>query len=84
MAGTVIAAALVTGINSDLPGQVIASVTRPVFDTASGRHLLIPQGSRLTGRFNSQVAFGQAGSRSAPDGVPTEWVDPTFRVDAVL
>ncbi len=59
MAGTVIPAALVTGINSDLPGQVIANVTDAVYDTATGRHLLIPQGSRLIGRYDSQVAFGQ-------------------------
>jgi len=59
MAGTVIPAALVTGINSDLPGQVIAEVTQPVYDTATGRYLLIPQGSRLIGRYDSQVAFGQ-------------------------
>lgn len=59
MAGTIIPAALVTGINSDLPGQVIASVTEGVHDTASGRYLLIPQGSRLIGRYDSQVAFGQ-------------------------
>lgn len=59
MAGTVIPAALVTGINSDLPGQVIASVTEAVYDTASGRYLLIPQGSKLIGRYDSQVAFGQ-------------------------
>ncbi|CAN7366938.1 TrbI/VirB10 family protein [Acidovorax sp. LjRoot129] len=59
MAGTVIPAALVTGINSDLPGQVIANVTEAVYDTATGQHLLIPQGSRLIGRYDSQVAFGQ-------------------------
>lgn len=59
MAGTVIAAALITGINSDLPGQVLASVTEAVYDSASGRHLLIPQGSRLIGHYDSQVAFGQ-------------------------
>ncbi|MGJ7491453.1 TrbI/VirB10 family protein [Variovorax sp. ZT4R33] len=59
MAGTVIAAALVTGINSDLPGQVIANVTEGVYDTATGRYLLIPQGSRLMGRYDSQVSFGQ-------------------------
>lgn len=59
MAGTIIPAALMTGINSDLPGQVIATVTEPVYDTATGRHLLIPQGSRLIGRYDSQVAFGQ-------------------------
>jgi len=59
MAGTIIPAALVTGINSDLPGQVIATVTQPVYDTVSGRYLLIPQGARLLGRYDSQVAFGQ-------------------------
>jgi type IV secretion system protein TrbI len=59
MAGTIIPAALVTGINSDLPGQVIASVTQPVYDTATGRYLLIPQGSRLIGRYDSQVTYGQ-------------------------
>lgn len=60
MAGTLIAAALVTGIRSDLPGDVIATVTEPVYDTATGRHLLIPQGSRLLGRYNSDVGFGQS------------------------
>jgi type IV secretion system protein VirB10 len=59
MASTVIPAALVTGINSDLPGQVVANVTEAVYDTATGRYLLIPQGSRLIGRYDSQVAFGQ-------------------------
>src|SRR5690606_16470845 len=59
MAGTVIAGALVTGIISDLPGDVIATVTEPVYDTATGRHVLIPQGSRILGRYNSQVSYGQ-------------------------
>jgi type IV secretion system protein VirB10 len=59
MAGTVIAAALITGINSDLPGQVLASVTESIYDTATGHHLLIPQGSRLLGQYDSQIAFGQ-------------------------
>ena len=59
MAGTVIPAALVTGINTDLPGQVIANVTEAVYDTATGRYLLIPQGSRLIGRYDGQVSFGQ-------------------------
>lgn len=59
MAGTVIAAALVTGINSDLPGQIIATVTEPVVDALTGHILLIPQGSRLLGRYDSQIAFGQ-------------------------
>lgn len=60
MAGTVIAAALVTGIKSDLPGDVIGTVTEPVYDTATGKHLLIPQGSRILGRYSSQVSYGQS------------------------
>jgi type IV secretion system protein VirB10 len=60
MAGTVIAGALVTGIKSDLPGDVIATVTEPIYDTATGRYLLIPQGSRMLGRYNSQVSYGQS------------------------
>ncbi|MDA8449212.1 TrbI/VirB10 family protein [Acidovorax sp. GBBC 3332] len=60
MAGSVIPAALVTGIRSDLPGDVIGTVTEPVYDTATGRHLLIPQGSRIFGRYNSQVSYGQS------------------------
>jgi len=59
VAGTVIAGALITGINSDLPGQVLATVTEPVYDSVTGRHLLIPQGSRLIGQYDSQVTFGQ-------------------------
>jgi type IV secretory pathway VirB10-like protein len=59
MAGTIVAAALVTGINSDLPGQAIASVTQNVYDTVSGTYLLIPQGARLLGQYDSQVAYGQ-------------------------
>ena len=60
MAGTVIAAALVTGIKSDLPGDVIGTVTAPVYDTATGRYLLISQGSRILGKYNSQVVYGQS------------------------
>ncbi|WP_312932367.1 TrbI/VirB10 family protein [Stutzerimonas nitrititolerans] len=60
MAGTVIAGALVTGIKSDLPGDVIGTVTEPIYDTATGKHLLIPQGSRILGRYNSQVSYGQS------------------------
>lgn len=60
MAGTLISAALVTGIKSDLPGDVIATVTEPVYDSATGQHVLIPQGSRLLGRYNSQVSYGQS------------------------
>jgi type IV secretion system protein TrbI len=58
-AGTVIPAALITGIHSDLPGQVTAQVTEPVYDTPTGKFLLIPQGARLIGQYDSQVAFGQ-------------------------
>ena len=59
-AGAIIPAALITGIRSDLPGQVIAQVTSPVYDTPTGRYLLIPQGARLIGRYDSQIAFGQS------------------------
>ncbi|WP_029065941.1 TrbI/VirB10 family protein [Labrenzia sp. DG1229] len=59
MAGTIISASLLTGLNSDLPGKVIAQVTSNVFDTATGQHLLVPQGSRLIGSYDSQVSFGQ-------------------------
>lgn len=60
MVGTVIAAALETGIKSDLSGDVIGTVMEPVYDTATGRYLLIPQGSRIFGQYNSQVAYGQS------------------------
>lgn len=58
-AGSVIAASLITGLRSDLPGLVIAQVTERVFDSATGRILLIPQGARLIGGYDSVVAFGQ-------------------------
>lgn len=58
-AGSVIAAALITGIRSDLPGQVTAQVTQSVYDSPTGRTLLIPQGSRLIGDYDAEVAFGQ-------------------------
>lgn len=60
MAGTIIPAAMVTGLNSDLPGQAIATVTEPVYDTVTGGTLLIPQGSRLLGTYDAQVAYGQS------------------------
>lgn len=60
MAGTVISASLITGLDSDLPGMVIGQVTEPVYDTVSGRFLLIPQGARLVGQYDSVVAFGQS------------------------
>ena len=58
-AGTIIPAVLITGVNSDLPGQLIAQVREPVFDTESGQYLLVPQGARLIGFYDHQVAFGQ-------------------------
>ncbi|HEY5409195.1 MAG TPA: TrbI/VirB10 family protein, partial [Caulobacteraceae bacterium] len=58
-AGSLISAALVTAINSDLPGEVIAQVTENVFDTVSGRYLLIPQGSRVIGKYDSLLSYGQ-------------------------
>lgn len=57
-AGHVIPAALITGLNSHLPGQVSAQVTAPVFDSVSGEYLLIPQGSRLVGRYDNAVRYG--------------------------
>ena len=60
MAGTVIPAALITGLNSDLPGQVIAQVTQDVYDSVSGRYLLVPQGAKLIGKYDSVVAYGQS------------------------
>lgn len=60
MAGSVIAASLITGINSDLPGLVVAQVTENLYDTVTGSALLIPQGSRLIGTYDSVVAFGQS------------------------
>lgn len=60
MAGTVIPASLITGVNSDLPGTVIAQVTQNVRDTVTGQYLLIPQGARLIGRYDSVIAFGQS------------------------
>jgi type IV secretion system protein VirB10 len=58
-AGAVIPAALLTGIRSDLPGQVTAQVTENVYDSPTGKICLIPQGARLIGQYDAQVAFGQ-------------------------
>lgn len=59
-AGTVIPAALITGIRSDLPGQITAQVTEDVYDSPTGQYLLIPQGAKLIGQYDSSVAFGQS------------------------
>ncbi|WP_016738611.1 TrbI/VirB10 family protein, partial [Gluconobacter thailandicus] len=58
-AGTVIAGALNTKISSDLPGQITGHVTQNVYDSPTGRFLLIPQGSLLFGAYNSGISFGQ-------------------------
>jgi len=58
-AGAVIPASLITGLRSDLPGQVTAQVTENVYDSPTGRILLVPQGSRLVGVYDAQVSFGQ-------------------------
>lgn len=58
-AGSIIPAALITGIRSDLPGQITAQVTENVYDSPSGRILLVPQGSRLIGEYDSDVSAGQ-------------------------
>jgi len=65
-AGWEIPAVLEQSVNSDLPGDIKALVMSNVFDTASGRFLLIPQGSRLIGRYDSRIAYGQ-------DGVQVIW-----------
>lgn len=59
-AGAVIPASLITGLRSDLPGQVTAQVTGDVYDSPTGKILLIPQGSRLIGQYDAQIAFGQS------------------------
>jgi type IV secretory pathway VirB10-like protein len=59
-AGAVIPAALITGLRSDLPGEVTAQVTQDVYDSPTGKRLLIPQGARLIGQYDAQVTFGQS------------------------
>lgn len=58
-AGTVIPGILITGINSDLPGQVTAQVRNHVYDTITGNHLLIPQGTKMVGLYDSAITYGQ-------------------------
>ena len=58
-AGAVISAALITGIRSDLPGQITAQVTENIFDSPTGKILLIPQGTRVIGQYDNGVGFGQ-------------------------
>lgn len=58
-AGAVISAALITGIRSDLPGQISAQVTENIYDSPTGRILLVPQGARIIGEYSNDVGFGQ-------------------------
>lgn len=59
MAGTVVPGLLVTGMNSDLPGQIIGQVSENVYDTTTGQYLLIPQGTKIIGQYSSETTFGQ-------------------------
>jgi type IV secretion system protein VirB10 len=59
-AGFIIPATLMTGMNADLPGQILGQVSQNVYDTATGKFLLIPQGSRLVGSYTSDIAYGQS------------------------
>ncbi|WIW88025.1 TrbI/VirB10 family protein [Sphingobium sp. V4] len=87
LAGSVIAASLITGLNSDLPGMVTAQVTQNVFDTVTGNILLVPQGARLIGKYDSVVAFGQRRALVIwqrlilPDG-SSVWLDNMPATDA--
>ncbi|MCP1201025.1 IncP-type conjugal transfer protein TrbI [Notoacmeibacter sp. MSK16QG-6] len=75
--GSVIPATLITGINSDLPGRITAQVSQNVYDSATGRRLLIPQGAKLFGRYDSEVTFGQ-------NRVLVVWTDIIFPNGATL
>jgi type IV secretion system protein TrbI len=58
-AGATISAALVTALNSDQPGRVIAQVSENVFDSVTGETLLIPQGARLIGSYDADTTYGE-------------------------
>lgn len=58
--GAVIPASLITGLRSDLPGEITAQVTENVYDSPTGKILLIPQGARLIGQYDAQISFGQS------------------------
>lgn len=59
MAGTQIPGVLITGINSDLPGQILGQVSQNTFDTVTGHYLLIPQGTKIVGEYDSRIVYGQ-------------------------
>ncbi|WP_313291572.1 IncP-type conjugal transfer protein TrbI [Rhizobium rhizoryzae] len=69
--GSVIPATMITGLNSDLPGRISAQVSQNVYDSATGYRLLIPQGAKLFGRYDSKVSFGQ-------ERVLVVWTDLIF------
>jgi type IV secretion system protein VirB10 len=69
--GSVIPATLITGMNSDLPGRITAQVSHNVYDSATGHYLLVPQGTKLLGRYDSKVSFGQS-------RVLVAWTDMIF------
>lgn len=75
--GSVIPATMITGINSDLPGRITAQVSQNVYDSATGHLLLIPQGTKLLGRYDSKVSFGQS-------RVLVVWTDIIFPNGATL
>lgn len=83
MAGAVIPAALVTELNSDLPGRAIAQVTANVFDSVTGEHLLIPQGSRLMGSYDSDTSYGDHRLLLVWDRIvfPNGWSIPLRRME---
>lgn len=60
-AGWVIPGVMISGINSDLPGQIVGQVSQDVYDTATGKYLLIPHGTRLVGTYSSDISYGQEG-----------------------
>lgn len=59
MAGTLIPGLLLTGLNSDLPGQLLGQVSQSVYDTVSGKYLLVPQGTKVIGEYDSRIVYGQ-------------------------
>ncbi|MEY9557692.1 IncP-type conjugal transfer protein TrbI [Sinorhizobium fredii] len=75
--GSVIPATLITGLNSDLPGRITAQVSQNVYDSATGYRLLIPQGAKLFGRYDSKVSFGQERVLVVwTDLIFPKWIDP--------
>lgn len=69
--GSIIPATMITGLNSDLPGRISAQVSQNIYDSATGYRLLIPQGAKLFGRYDSKVSFGQ-------ERVLVVWTDIIF------